>query len=69
VVLPLPGGPQKITIELARFGRASQNLTRTEQVILADEFLDLGRPHALRQGLRRLRCRDGCGANRSMILC
>ena len=44
--------PKDQRLELARFSRASQNLPRPEQMILTDEFLDLGRPHALRQRLR-----------------
>jgi hypothetical protein len=37
-------------MESPRFDKLAQELPRTQQVLLSDEFLHIPGPHALRQG-------------------
>ena len=58
VVLPLPGGPQRITdIGLRTAHQLAQRRARSEQVLLADELVEGGRAHPDRQRASRHRAR------------
>src|SRR5262245_549556 len=51
--------PKNKRVEPARMNQLAQQPRRTQQVLLSNELLDVGRPHALRQGGARSRRRGG----------
>ena len=55
VVFPVPGGPQKIYgVGAAGLDRGPQRLAGAEDVLLADEFVEGTRAHAVGEGARRV---------------
>ena len=66
VVLPVPGGPQKIS-DCSDVGldRLAQRRARREHGLLADDLVERARPHAL--GQRRVRA-SGCGRGGGVVV-